>query len=92
MKLNIEMVAEDDIPPDDAVLVCVPYGYAVVPGSLTGTCSKCGRMIEYSPNSPAIATKVCAPCAFAKMKDEEVVDLRITEKQLKEWKEHGNRD
>lgn len=92
MKINIEMIPENDIPPDDAVLVCVPYGNAVIPGSLTGTCSECGRMIEYSPNSPAIATKVCAPCAFAKMKDAGVVDFRITEKQLKEWKEHGNRD
>jgi hypothetical protein len=92
MDVNIRKVEEEDIDTDNAILLCMPYGYETVEGSLTGECCECGRKIVFAPSAPAIPKKLCLPCgleAIEKVKQNgENVEIGMTEKQRVEVNDH----
>jgi hypothetical protein len=66
----------------------MPYGYEGVPGSMTGECEKCGRLIIYAPSSPSLPRKMCMPCGMETIQEIEGKDFEvaITDRQIEEMR------
>lgn len=92
MKWSIDKVKEEDVKPENSILVCVPYGWEAVDGSLTGECCDCGRMILYGPRAPKVEKRICVPCFMKNLekaaKGNGSIEMKMTEAQLEELRDH----
>ena len=49
--------------PDNAVVVVMPLSVPLIqPDNLVGTCSVCGRAVQFRPENISAPFKLCAPC------------------------------
>jgi hypothetical protein len=78
-------------------IVCCRLGKAsyVVPGSLTATCSQCGKLVLVSPSSLEVRDHspnsriLCIECAISEMEKAkgEIMELtRAQVEEIEEWK------
>ena len=63
-----EVVTPGDAEDVDAVICRLITDPLLMPDNLTGTCSKCFRMIQFRPHAPSRPPKICDECILPEVR------------------------
>ena len=76
------------------VLVCMPAGEGVpliLPDNKIGVCAECGGTIQFRPNEPVAARRLCRECALvelnARSRAGQPVEIAIPEEAVRLFQE-----